>query len=1780
MALHPILALEHILGEYRDHILTEFWAKDEALRTALERALDEPRFLAQEPFYQAHRPFRLGGRWRDLPLDPKLAAVMQERAQRQGARHPEYAFTHQAQAIAELCAPTARPLVVSTGTGSGKTEAFLLPVLQNALEDAARFSQGGLTAILIYPMNALANDQLERIERYLEGAGLRGAVSVAKYDRGTTQAQREELRRHPPHILLTNYMMLEYLLVRPRDRDAIFANHRCRFLVLDEVHTYRGSLGSNIALLVRRLKAHLGRARQDWAASADRHRRFPVLVPVGTSATIKSGEAPGLDATAARQRRNQAIREFFARLTGAAEADIQVVGEDLDDIPTPDDATIGAAVAVAMPAVDPGNPESVRAALCRLAGVPADTPLPEAARRCRLLWQVNRWLVGAPLSFSALVARVRAEATDRVDVPDAVVGSEVEALLVAGASLPDAIANALRLRAHSFVRGGWQFHRCLDPSCGRLYPMGQERCECGCSTAPLMLCRNCGADYLRLVGDPTTGLLRATSGPAGEDESEWVAYDHRRLGGDLLETAEDEDEPDATETRPAAGRRGRRPAAAAARVPAKAVMGSLDPATIAFSQTATDYPLQVTLAPSRRICLCCGGRAGTRNVITPVSLGTSAALKVLTEGIVEEVTAANASEADFDGKGRVLIFSDSRQDAAHQARFIQFAGRYDRMRRNLLAILGRERSLSLQRAVELLAEAGVHNHDNPHVPRAMQWIPQEARERIRAWEEAPLLDDISVSAGYRATVVNLGLVGLVYQELGDRVAVSGPALATDLGLDLPKLEHLCRCLLGEMVFLGALSREMLRYHPSHPSCPASIEAAHWERSMKQPHGYPVSPSGGEAVLNLPATEVPAGIKLRNAWRSPGAGGTGPRIERTFRHLLKRLGGVEPGPEHMRKTLDFLLQNSFVKAFDLYGYREHRLMLQVNEDVVRLELLDAQTRRRCNVCNAPAPGAALGMPCSQCHGTIVAWPEAELERNRIVRRLRGTKAMPLSAGEHTAQVTNADRLTLEDSFKAPAATAPMNVLACSPTLEMGIDVGGLEAVALRNIPPRPDNYAQRGGRAGRRSRVGLVIGYARNTPHDQYFFDHPAEMISGEIPAPSLALANRDALIRHIHAIAFGLAEPGLAGRMMAYVGPDGGINEAALTELIEAVGARFPAAVEMAVEAFGKAVLAEARLDDDAIARLAEDLPGRVRDVVARTARQVIELRQTVDVFARLLQRGQAAARAAELVRRLLGLPREGSSQAGEADDRAAGYPMRRFAEFGILPGYEFPTEPAALRLLGDSHEEEAVTVSRQYGLAQFQPGAQVYARTRRWRVIGVDESSPWNPQSDGPSWCYRVCFKCGLRHHVQRPRCPRCGDDTVSRECPAYAFGGFIARPDEMPVLSEEDRIPARNAVMLYPQRDGETVKRWLTPGEWSLTLTREEEVLWLNEGQPPSKAEEERDALRLHNDGKGFLLCPACGHMLTAPPAEGNRTRRRPASGTDQRQADPYGHRQGCSRRGTPPVPLALAWSARAEMLRLHLPVPAAAEAADVEPWALSLGYALRIGLRHVYMLDGSEIEFNLEGPWSVSTPQGTLGHLSLTFIDPTVGGTGFLERAAGELHRVAQRAIEHLRHGQCETACYRCLKTYANQRHHEKLAWPLALPFLEALATDAPSSRPLAVGDLDDPGPWLEAYQAGVGSPLELKFLRLFESHGFEPQKQVPVAPTEGGRFISVADFAVPERRLAIYIDGAAVHTGHVLRRDRYIRDQLRQGSPPWRVVELRATDLARGGAMVQELRQWAE
>jgi ATP-dependent helicase YprA (DUF1998 family) len=1759
MSLNPIIALNHVIEEYRDYLRSEFRARDRQLRCDLETELDRPLFLAQEPFYQAHRPFQNGRSWARLPLDPALSRAIAVRSR------SENAFLHQSESIDHLLGASATPLVVTTGTGSGKSECFLLPVIQNAINDARLFRRTGLTAILVYPMNALANDQEKRIKDYLDAAGVSDIVDVKKYDRGTDQAERERMRANPPRILLTNYVMLEYLLIRPADRDAIFANHRCRFLVLDEVHTYRGVLGSNIGLLLRRLRAHLARARQDWSTDVSeeqRTARFPRLISVGTSATIKSEADGSFSPEERRRQRDVAVQDFFHRVTGEPANQIRVIAEVLENLEVPSVATFSPAVPQFNEPLDITNARAVENALATSAGITPTGNLTATARHCRLLWLLNQWLVARPMSCEQVVSRVSSEIPQRQDADRAALKREIETILLAGSALPENIPGSLRLRAHRLIRGGWKFVRCIDPDCRRIYPLAQPMCSCGRATAPLLLCRRCGADYLALSGEPTRGQMQI---PGDNSEgNEWLLYDLNRQ--DTAVTGDDDE--NETEV-PAPG--GRRPRIERIRGE-QVYTGCFDPRTLSFSQTPGDFPLQVRLVPGRSRCVCCGGTAASRNIITRLALGTSAAIKVLGEGLVEALADANATRDGHDGKERLLIFSDSRQDAAHQARFIIFASRYDRMRRRLFALLQRNPAISIQRAVELLGEMGVQARDN-HVARDLdpaRALTREERQRVQAWEEAPLLDEISVAAQFPGTLVNLGLLSVRYEGLAEGVEQFGAPLCQAWGITTAQLTHLLRCFLDEVRLRGCLSREMLRYHPKYTACPDYISFADWERKVQSPQGLPAD-SEGRPLPHTDLNAVPYGIAVRNVWRAAGRGGRGPKFQQVVTHLLNRFGSRQASEADISLLLRFVWDRRCLDAYDTFGHRDRVRICQLNADIVQLYIPAETERFQCNVCSWPMSGSYAGAPCPRCHGSAVTWPDSEVNVHRTVRRLRQSTYRPLVADEHTAQVTNEKRIDLEKRFKASADEAALNVLACSPTMEMGIDVGGLDAVVLRNVPRRPDNYAQRGGRAGRRTRVGLVVGYARSTPHDQYFYDHPEEMISGEIPAPSISLANRDVTLRHLAAIAFGAAEPGLAGRMVEYVDEQGQIKADAAAQLTTAVVSQTNYAVELAQAAWGDEVLNEANLNVEALRAFLETLPARIADVLQRTALQVQELRGALERFNETLRGRHSGVRSATLVLRLLGLSSSDRDNRRDANDSSAGYPPRRFAEFGILPGYEFPSEPASLRLLGDVNEESPITVTRRLGIYQFMPEAPVYARSKRWKVHGLDPSSPWNPRSDAP-WSYRVCRRCHLRYSTDHSTCPRCSLAEPGQAFLAYEFGGFLALRNEAPVLDEEDRVPARALIAFYPQWDGDVFQRWAVGPDWRLVLSRNEEVRWLNEGGEPSRAQQE-NGLVLHEEARGFCLCSACGRQLTQPPEQA--TGRRRARGGEER--DPYGHARSCAQAGQPPRPAGIVTSISAEVLRLIAFLPEGIEPETIQQWTHSLGSALLTGMQHHLLLDGSEIEFEPEGPWQEAEDVGSLQRVALTFVDASVGGSGYIPRIARDFHLVARRALEHLNHPNCETACYRCLKSYSNQRNHDKLRWPIIIGDLDQLAETAPEQLALERGDIRDPQPWIEAFAAGVGSPLELRFLRMFEQHGFTPERQVPVAPNEGGMPISIADFAVPNVRLAIYIDGAAFHVGARLRRDRIIRQRLREGTLRWDVVELRARDLARGQSLVDELRR---
>jgi very-short-patch-repair endonuclease len=593
---------------------------------------------------------------------------------------------------------------------------------------------------------------------------------------------------------------------------------------------------------------------------------------------------------------------------------------------------------------------------------------------------------------------------------------------------------------------------------------------------------------------------------------------------------------------------------------------------------------------------------------------------------------------------------------------------------------------------------------------------------------------------------------------------------------------------------------------------------------------------------------------------------------------------------------------------------------------------------------------------------------------------------------------------------------------------------------------------------------------------------------------------------------------------------------------------------QLALDAFGADVLGEAGFDAQMMRHLLERLPERVQEAIDRTAVQVKTLRSVLDVLYTTGERKREAGRTVDLINKLLGTAREEDVR---GDDTAGAYPLRRLAEFGLLPGYEFPTEPATLRLLGDEDEPSLIQSGREQGLRQYQPNAPVYARGRRWRIIGVDLSSPWNPSGRQAAWPYARCGKCELIRDFQgHPKCPRCGTAGAAGELLAVAYAGFLARPDNAVVADEEERWGAKDNVQIHPSWDAERVAgRWRLPDGWALEWRRAERIYWLNEGP-------EQDGVR-----RRYPLCPDCGKLLDEPPPEparrkGTRVPARAGAGPD-----PYKHMPNCPRKGQPVVPVALYAERRVETLRLLFPWPGGPEQQErVRSWAWTLGYSLLAGAERLFALTSRDFEAQFEGMRTRPGPGGDPAQEGiLTFIDPNLGGSGYLERFAQRLPEVAAASLHHLDHEGCEAACYRCLKSYDNQRHHDLLSWPLVTSTLEGLREDAPVPVPLEAIDLNDPRPWREAFEAGVGSPLEYRCWVLLQAAGLCPLKQYPIADPTTGRTITISDFAFPDRQVSLYVDGASIHVGEVLRRDRRIEERLRGISPPWTVLRFGRKDI---------------
>ena len=672
--MNPLRIARIVRDDYLALLRTTFSPRQQELRQAFNREIERDGFLTREPFISLAQPY-----W---TADP-LAWLVPDVRTRFGTI-AESPFQHQAQAAQRIAA--GQPTVVATGTGSGKTEAFLIPIIDYCY---LHKMEPGVKAILIYPMNALATDQLRRVRVLLAGSG----VTFGRYTGETElsgqrpedapveeRATRVEFRHNPPHILLTNYQMLEYMLLRGDGRD-IFRNHRTRFVVLDEVHTYHGALGTDVACLLRRLRASLAETNAD--------RGVPLFI--GTSATLQSGEAG--------QDPREGVARFFTRLTGQDTSPEAVITETYDPPEIPTDAVLGPPPQLTdaeILGLDHHNAAAVATLVRRLAGVALDDgrSIGEIWQRMRLPYLLLNWL-RRPRPIQDIVDELAA-LPERVGVSREDLRREIEAALLLGPSLPEQHFLRLRPRVHRFLRGLARFWRCTNPDCGRLMGEGVDSCtECGSRTMPLAICRTCGWDYF--IGREALGQAIPWLSRTSNSRTVYY-YDPPRT---QVETDTEENPLEAGEDAELGGQNGDAAPAEQASTDEQTDDGSDDQQEVAPDAEAYLCPqcLGISESTDRRTCTCgngaplrpvrlhrgrgnrcpvCSSRYGRFDILTPVSLGNSSALAHVSRTLLRELP---------EGNKKILVFCDSRQDAAHQARFIEGIESHLRLRRALYQAL-------------------------------------------------------------------------------------------------------------------------------------------------------------------------------------------------------------------------------------------------------------------------------------------------------------------------------------------------------------------------------------------------------------------------------------------------------------------------------------------------------------------------------------------------------------------------------------------------------------------------------------------------------------------------------------------------------------------------------------------------------------------------------------------------------------------------------------------------------------------------------------------------------------------------------------------------------------------------------------------------------------------------------------------------------------------------------------------------------------------------------------
>lgn len=1653
---------------FHQYLEAQYHIWDEGLIAERQRLLDQPGVSFQEPRLEATPFYSTGAPYRQLSIPKPAQDILTLASAQPRAGIYSEPYAHQASAL-EAVLGRDEEIIVATGTGSGKTESFLMPILGSLAVESARRPESwrvpGVRALLLYPMNALVNDQLARLRRLFGddqiASALRGgrdrnatfgmytsrtpypghATAARDRDRigallnhlfhglsdesrtllrdegkwpakdierfaeslfqtGTNDSElfsRQEMQQTSPDLLVTNYSMLEYMLLRPIER-SIFeqtshwlnSHEDNRFtVVLDEAHMYRGSGGAEVAYLLRRLHSRLGIKR-------DRVRYILTSASLGSSAeaTVRikrfAADLTGLES----------LTRSFVLITGAPEQKSN-----------PRTATRSEAVALA--AYKFGTlhrmheaSDATEAALRELLGG-LGHPLPQGMQPpADLRNLVQQWL--SQFGPAALAANRITSAPEklRAIAEQVFPGGDhqeraMESLLALMSFAKDKKSGRVftPVRSHLFFRGLPGLYACVNPKCvhrantyqsgilGRLFSTPRLRCECGARVYELLTHRDCGAAFIR-------GYLSDEHG-----DFLW----HERSSGlwsdlNLLEThlLVEVDRQSRRQPKPTAGVR------TWLHIPTGQLVAVQPPPESVEQYLAVLRPDarieergRWMLSFNRECPVCVRSWQGFSKIMDLATKGEAPFAHLVREQVaLQPPTRARSDRSPNEGR-KALLFSDGRQKAARLARDIPREIEQDVFRQLLLMAVqrlergGREPVLSRWTYIAFIdvlstTELQLFDGDDRHA------LKRDVAE-YRRWHDGDLaeaLDTFTPTPPPRFTSQLLRQLGSRFYSVNS--------------LTLAYIRPTLRAMRAIASTEARLSAEEL----------LSL-AVIWVQGLANEFAFDPG--------------VRHGIRQQAAGHTIGAPSGRGFSSRQQQFLADRLGET---------TAMIAAFSEAVCSVDEAGRSF------INPGRVRLELALQRPWYQCLACTAVSPVAWWGH-CPNCLApdAVAVQPEATsylrarkgFWRDPVVRALEGAdRPLNLNVEEHTAQLSYRDAddpSTTTEEFErrfrdilVRPDDVSIDVLSSTTTMEVGIDIGSLVAVGLRNIPPLRQNYQQRAGRAGRRgSAISTVLTYAQNSPHDNHYFQNPEQIISGEPTMPGVDTKNVKIIERHIRAQlvqAFFRAHGGepasgnvfsMLGETWAFYTGEGEFSLAAFSRWIGSSPQAQASYAEIRAWLPRGFAAEPASVAADFLAKLEDQRPGREENL-----------------------------------------------------DQADEYLIEFLFSHGHLPSYAFPRDLCALQIEGEPPREGRRRVpilqrpqqGLNIALSEYAPGRLVVVNKKTYRIGSVaaggassivDRAERLFAGRRMYVHCNSCLFTAGFTHGDANGRaCPVCttgqlGAVTVIQPEVVFPEGG--REVDEF----DDEQVYSQATSAQLPLPEGEVPFVWnRLHSKGELATARNQAMVMVNKGEDGD------------DDLGGFLVCVRCGKTsLDGRPLGPHRRDYR----IEPRRGD-VRPSQTCTGE-TQRVYLGYAFSSDILLFRMPIEKPFRFDPVEKrarQPLAdalQSLCESLVLGVSRELDIDIREVNAGYR-----FVRHGEAHSADVFIYDTLSGGAGYATLAGDVFSRVLDQAEALLVGCDCSTSCDKCLRHYGNRFHHASLDRHLARDLIEYVKTGrAPAAFDIA-------------------------------------------------------------------------------------------------------------------------